>query len=517
MELGDDERAGLRFQRRLSFLLFVLSLMFWGLVFNRSILALDDMSFILRGQSDISSAQETWEMFRRDLAVQNGRVADGTLSLVSVLGEPAARVYFALASALLFPTALIWLTYLTPRPARSALPLFVLPVAAATVPWLMLALDRRLISQLVLFGAASSGYFTGLFLVTVGLVPVLRALNGRSAGRGALALSALPLWVGVMFHEVLAALVLGGLLAVVYTAVRRSDLRPHLVAPAVVMAAAVALKASTPGLWNRAGDSDQRQFSDVSLLARTDLAIAFALVAFIPLVGYVAGSFALSLPGRGVSMRRLSVAAVMVGALVAVGLAYRVLGGYPVNGVVTFFAVAVLILAAAVLRSAQVEPAELMALGAMAMAFCVPVYGGLLPGRAWFFGEFMALLIATSSLMRVVAALPAREQHPGRIAGSQFLAVALLGSGVVVAPVLAYELLDKVNDNYAWRAYVAAEVADQSSGSVEIPWTYPWNDMRPSFALDDDHESYDSLVRAYFDIADETELVWNGSIDWAAD
>ena len=150
------------------------------------------------------------------------------------------------------------------------------------------------------------------------------------------------------------------------------------------------------------------------------------------------------------------------------------------------------------------------------LAFCVPVYGGLLPGRAWFFGEFMALVIATASLVRVMESLPA-PQVPARLPGVQFLAMALLGCGAVVAPVLAYEMLDKVNDNYAWRAYVAAEVAGQDDGSVEIPWTYPWDDMRPSFTFDDDHESYEDLARGYFGIADDTELVWNGSIDWAAD
>jgi hypothetical protein len=492
--------------------LFVLSLMFWGLVFNRSILALDDMSLIVRGQSAMSSAQDVYEIFRRDVVVQNGRIADGTLSVVAMLGETAVRVYFAVASALLFPTALIWLTYLTPRAARQVLPAFVLPVAAAALPWLMLALDRRLISQLVLFGAASSGYFTGLFLVTLGLVPVLRILNGIAVSRRAVAVAAAPLLVGVMFHEVLGALVLGVLIAVVLMAVRSRDLRSRLMLSAGLLAVAVALKAATPGLWSRAADADQRQASDASLLGRTDLAIAFALVAFVPLGAYVVGSLALSLHSRGVSNRRLGLVGLLGAGLVAVGLGYRVIGGFPVNGVVTILALVVMALVAANLRSADVEPSELVGLGAMVLALCVPVYGGLLPGRAWFFGEFMALIIASAALIRALAASAA-----SRFAGAQFMVVALLGAGVVVAPVLAYELLDKVNDNYAWRAYVDGEVAGQSDGSVEIPWTYPWNDMKPSFVLDDDHESYEDLTRAYFDIPDDTDLVWTGSVDWAAD
>ncbi|RYB94655.1 hypothetical protein EUA93_10060 [Nocardioides oleivorans] len=457
-------------------------------------------------------------MLHHDVVVQNGRIADTVLSLVAAAGdERAARAYFAVALSSLFPTALIWLSFLVPRSVRRDLPSFVLPLVAAASPLLLLALDRRLISQLALFGAASSGYCTGLFLVSVGLVPLLRTADGLATPPRVMVGSAVSLLVGVMFHEVLAALVLGALVSAALVAVRTPIRRRQLLTLLPPLLLAVALKASTPGLWSRTADTDQRQLADASLVARTDVALAFALVAFVPLLAYVATSIAVSLPSRGVATRRVVLLGGVGAVLVLVGAGYRALGGYPLGGVVTASTIVCLVAAIWLLRPARVTPAELVALGATALAFAVPVYGGLLPGRAWFFGEYLALLVALSWLARGAAGLgPGRVdlRAPRPASGARWLASALLGAGLVVGPTLAYEMLDKVNDNYAWRAYVDAQVLEQEDGVVDIPWTYPWNDMRPSFAIDGDHEEWEQLVRDYFEIPSDVRIEWNGSVDW---
>lgn len=502
---------------RLLAILVAASLAFWSLIFTRSIVSLDDMVFIGRGRDD-ATLEGIVESFRFDLVERNGRIADSVLSLVAAAGgEPLARGYYALACTLLIPTALIWLNYLVPRRARRALPAAVLPVVAATAPWMLLALDRRLISDLVLFGAASSGYFTGLFLVTVGLIPTLRALTDRPASNLTVMLSAPPLLIGALFHEVLATLVLGSALATAFIAIRQPARRRRLIPLVALQVAAVAAKAATPGFWTRAADTSQRTAGDLTLLGRTDFAVSLELIALVPLLGLLAAALAIAYPARGVSPRRLGIAAVAACGLGVLALGHRLLDGLPLPGIVTAAAVVVLVVFAVALQPASIRPVELLAMTAAVLALCIPAYGGLTPGRAWFFSEFLILLIALSQF--ITAAAPSAGDGIGTMHSSKIraLAIALAGAGVFAAPVLAYEMVDKVNDNHAWQAFVDEQVQGQRDGTVEIPWTYPWNDMRPSFAPDHEHVIHEPVVRAYYGIDPDVEVVWNGAVDWSAE
>ncbi|MBS2936465.1 hypothetical protein KDN32_01765 [Nocardioides sp. J2M5] len=522
--MGDTDTAtssrgtmGTRRARLLVVALFTTTLAFWGLVLSRSILSLDDLSFILRG-GRLATPGDVADMLRHDLVVQNGRIADSVFSLVASAGEPAARAYVALACASLFPTILVLLSLLVPAADRARLPWYVLPVLAAVTPFVLLALDRRLIGQLVLFGAASSGYLTGLFLVTVGLVPVLRAAAGRPVARRWAVAASVPLVVGCLFHEVLAGVVAGVAAATVVVAVRRPDRRRHLVALLAPLAVAVGLKLATPGLWSRAADSDQRQAGDQSLLARADVALAFIVLALVPLLGLVVASAVLWCARRGVPPRALVPAAGALALLGVLGVGHRALGGLPLDGLVVAAGLAAAAAVAIVLWRARIEPVDIAVLGGVAGAVALPVVGGLLPGRGWAFGELLLLVWAVSLLARVVASgRVLLGSSVAAVPGPWLAAAALLGSGLVVAPALAFEMLDKVGDNHAWTTHVEAEVARQEvDGAVEIPWTYPWDDMRPSFAFDSDHEEFEGLARDYYDISDDVDVVWTSSVDWAS-
>ncbi len=508
--------AGDHRQRWLVAVLLGASLGFWGLVLSRSILSVDDMGFIVRG-SGLHTVGDVRAMLHHDVVVQNGRIADSVFSLVASAGEPAARAYVALACALLGGSTFVWLSLLVPRATAARLPWFAVPVLAAVTPFVLLGLDRRLIGQLVLFGAASSGYATGLFLVTVGLVPVVRAVAGVPVARGWAVAAAVPLVIGTLFHEVLAGVVAGAVVATAVVAVRRPDQRRRLLPLLVAPVVAVGCKLATPGLWSRAADSDQRQAAEESLLARADLALSFIVLALVPLLGFVLASVVLWSVRRGVAPRTLLPAAGAVVLLGVVSVGHRVTGGYPVAGVVVLVAAGVAVCAARAARPARVEPGDVVVLGAVAGGLALPVAGGLLPGRAWFFAEYLLLVLAVSLLARTVAREGARQPHgDSAVSGTWLASAALLGAGLVTAPALAFEMLDKVGDNHAWIAHVEAEVDRQRvDGAVEIPWTYPWDDMRPSFALDSDHADFEGLARAYFGIDDDVEVVWTGSVDWA--